>query len=231
MLTFIGVSHIDPNGRRRLDRALETTGPEIILLEVSVLSVLLRRSLGKLYRYVFSRNHLRAGVTENPEIRIIKNYLSVPYEYDAVREYCRRRGARYMLIDSSLLTMLRYPGVWRLITRKNIETAAGITDDRFAREWAVAARVFGGSDPLLAKGATPAYRPLAAALRSDRIGAWRESVLVRRVRKALARHQGKRIVCVGGWEHCVDDPDKLVLYARVDGPKQRIIAFLKRCEL
>ncbi len=226
MITFIGTSHIDPDGRENLARALKSAAPEIILLEVSMLSVILRQSLGRIYRYVFSRNFHKTGVAENRELLTIRNYLGLPCEYGTVKAYCRQSGARYRLIDSSLVTLLRYPAAWRLVKKKNIETAAGIDDDRYARERAVAARVIGGSDPLLARGDTPAFRSLSKDINTDRVSAMRESILVRRVKKALARHRGRHIAFVGGWEHCTDDPGKRVLYARIDGPKERIIIFL-----
>lgn len=226
MVTFVGTSHIDPDGHGRLARVLDTVRPEIILLEVSRLSVFFRWGPGRIYRYFFARNLRRAGVAVNRELNGIEAHLGLPYEYRAVKDYCRQSGALYRLIDSSLATLLRYPCSWRLATRKNIETAAGIDEDRFARERTIAARIFRGSDPLLASGAAPVFRPLPAAIKTERLAALREYTLYNRVQRALSRYGNRRIAYVGGWEHCTDDPEGLVLYSRIKGPKERVIIFL-----
>ena len=217
MITFLGVSHIDPDGYGPLIDALEELSPDVILLEVSVFSLLFRATLGRLYRAIFCRRVRAMNITSSPELSLTGRYLSVPWEYRAAKEWSRRRGAEIILIDVSRISFIFLLRAHRLITRRNIQTLSEIRTDRFAEERSIAASIFRG-DPVLSE-------IKAANLAKDPVLARREEILTKRILSRMKRSGEKRLVYAGGWEHCIDDAGGRTLYSKV-GTGQRRIVFL-----
>ena len=216
---FLGTSHIDPLCGERLSRALERHRPGIVLLEVSRLSILLRMTLGRVYDRALRRSMGVLGIPENAEIRYIRASLALPAEYLATRDYCRRNGARCVLIDMSLFSLARYPFSYRLVTRKNLKAVSRLNGDRFDGERRIASRIF-------VEGDDTARRARIGGFRKDPLLMRREEMLCRRTARRVAAHAGEKVAYVGGWEHLIDDPQGTTLYSRLAVPREREIVFL-----
>jgi hypothetical protein len=238
-LTFLVTSHIDPEGYRHLLDALEDLCPGIILLEVSLFSLLFRKTLGRIYRAILAHRVKTMRLVLSPELKNALNYLDVPCEYRAAREYSRKTCAKIILLDISRFSFLQLLHAHEIITRRNIETLSIINADRFAMEKALARRIFIEGDDALADVKARAFQKGGAQAFArfrqggtpgddhDRRLATRESILAERVSSRVKKYRGRRIVYIGGWEHCIDDPKKRTLYSRIDGPKERRIVFLE----
>ncbi len=217
---FIGTSHIDPDGFTNLIDALEFCRPELILLEVSRMSIILRKTYGFICRLVLNHNLKLINPEITPEIKNIKNFIGIPHEYMAARDYCRKYGVEYVLIDVSIISLARFFHAYKLVTKRNISIAADIHDDRFMQEKGIAACIMDKKDRLL-------LNMKLSQFRKDRLSMFREKLLLGRVGKYARRHIGRRIVYVGGWEHMLDDNESKLLYPAFTLPKKRMIAFMK----
>jgi len=208
-LTFIGTSHRDPGGYVRLRAALERHAPEIVLVEVSPASLALRYTLGVICRALISLRIRRMGLALNAELRSMIEYFRPAYEYLAARDYCRAHGCALRLVDVSVLSIMRFFPSMGMVRARALARSARIEADRFHGERLSAQRIFLGGDELLTG--------LRLLQFEDGTVAFRERVLARRVRKALRRSPDARIAYVGGWEHCMDDPEGRTLYAALKG--------------
>ncbi len=214
-ITFLGVSHIDPDGYVRLITALEELRAEVILLEVSPFSLLFRSTIGRLYLSIFKHRLKAMNITPSAELSIAGKYLSIPWEYHASKDWARRWGAKIILIDVSRFSFLRLLRAHELITRKNIKILSEISTDRLGEERRIAGKIFKG-DGLLAG-------IKAAGLAGDPALAEREKILAARTRSAMEKFREKRIVYVGGWEHCIEDVTGRTLYSIIGEGKRKII--------
>lgn len=219
-ITFIGTSHIDPDGYAGLMELLNSLHPEIILLEVSPLSVILRRTYGHILKLILRRNLKALKLDANPEIRNSELYLDIPYEYRAVKDYCRTGDAKYILADISFYTLRRFIHVHELVTKKNLAALSAVQEDRFLQEKSAAYSIFNKCDTVMPDIKLQQFSKDPPAIR-------REKILVKRLKKYTARYSGREIVYVGGWEHMLDDPQHRLLYSACDSVKQRIITLLK----
>jgi hypothetical protein len=218
-IIFLGTSHLDPDGFRNLYAALERHRPDLILLEVSRLSVLLRKTLGALYLKILRRNLAELRLDINPEIRQVIAYLGVPFEYAAARDYAAGCACRFKLIDVSLFTLARFAGAHALMGRENLRALSAATADRFERERQIAMRIF-------REGDISALRFSLSRRSKDLLLPVRERILSRRVNRHLRRGGGARIAYVGGWEHLVDGPGWSTVYSLAPSPKEREIVFI-----
>lgn len=218
-ILFTGTSHIDPDGYSRLSQVLERHGPGMILLEVSPMSIILRRTYGLICRTILNRNLKKLGPVLNPGIRSITGYLDIPDEYRAVRSYCSRTGAEYRLVDVSIISVARFFHAYKLVTKKNITLTAAIHDDRFMQETAIARNIFTRNDSVLLNMKLNQFR-------KDPLAVYREKILLRRVIKHVNKNSGMSIMYVGGWEHLMDLPGSGLLYSEFPGAKRRTIPFL-----
>lgn len=217
---FIGTSHIDPDGHAHLAPVLDSAGPDLVLLEVSRFSLILRRTYGAACRIILEHNIKKTGTAPSPEIRNIRNYFDIPYEYSTVRAYCTGTGAKYILVDVSIFSLARFIHAYSLVTRKNITAAAGVHEDRFILERRIAGSIFSGNDSLLRNMKLSRFR-------SDPMAMRRERIILSRVTRIANANRDKRIAWVGGWEHLLDDPCSDLLYAGFRLPGRRCIAFLE----
>lgn len=211
---FIGTSHLDPEGYGRLLRALNEYRPELILLEVSPLSIVLRKTLGIIYKKMLMRRLKRLGLAMNRELGTIADYLTPAHEYRAARDYCRNRSARLRLIDVSLFSLIGFSRAHRLIAKKNLLCASRIGEDRFEQERRIARNIFARGDETIRTMKLERFA-------GDRLLPIREGILARRVKKHIALHCGIKTAYIGGWEHLMDDSHRRVLYSRIETPKQR----------
>lgn len=226
VITFLGTSHIDPDGYRHLADAVDALRPEIILLEVSRFSLLFRKTFGRIYRALLARRVKEMRLAMSPELANAMGYLDVPCEYRAARDFSRETSAKIILVDVSRFSFLQLIQAHKIITRRNIETLSIINADRFAQERAIARRIFINGDDALAEMKARAFG-LFPGDDHDRRLAVREEILYRRVISCMNKYRDRRIVYVGGWEHCIDDPKKRTLYSRIEAPKARRIVFLE----
>ena len=218
-LTFIGTSHIDPEGYDSLYRHLCELKPELVLVEVSLYSVLFRRTAGALYRTVFDRNMKSLGLDPTPELMNARRFLDVPFEYLAARRYCRESGALLRLMDLSAFSFIRLLPAFRLVTAGNMRLIATLKADRAAQEKRLARKIFSGKDD---------FNPemMLARLSRDRLALAREKKLASRLSRALRRYGSLHIACVSGWEHLIDDSRGRTLYSMAGAGAGRIISFL-----
>lgn len=221
---FIGTSHIDPDGYARLSRVLECRRPGLVLLEVSPMSIILRRTYGLICRMILRRSLKILKPEINSEIRGIMSYLDIPYEYTAVRDYCRRSGASYRLVDVSLISLARFFHAYKLVSVKNISAAAGYHGDRFMQERGTAAAIFGRNDRLLLSMKLSQFR-------GDPLAVRREAILLRRVIRHTKRNRSRNVMYIGGWEHLMDAPGSGLLYPESGLRGKRLIIFLDNFEL
>jgi hypothetical protein len=98
-LTFVGTSHIDPDGYEALLGRLSDIRPDVVLLEVSWFSVLFRRTVARLLLKMLHMNLKSLGIPASHEINNIIMYLEMPYEYRAAMRYREETGARIHCID------------------------------------------------------------------------------------------------------------------------------------
>lgn len=211
---FIGTSHLDPKGYEHLLGVLNEYRPELVLLEVSRLSIVLRKTLGIIYTKMLMRRTKRLGLAMNRELATIVDYLSPAHEYRAARDYCRDRGARLRLVDVSLFSLIAFSRAHRLITVRNLLYASRVGKDRFEQERGIAMRIFSNNDETLREVKLRRFN-------GDRLLRIRENLITRRVKTQLARHGDAKTAYVGGWEHLMDDHLGRVLYPRIEAPKQR----------
>ncbi len=211
---FIGTSHLDPEGYGKLLGALNEYRPEIVLLEVSRLSILLRRTMGIIFKRIMMRRLKRLGLPMNRELGTIVEYLGPAYEYNAARDYCCNTGARLRLIDVSLFSLIAFSRAHRLIAGKNLRYASRVDEDRFEQERSIAKKIFSNNDETIREMKLRRFS-------GDRLLRIRENLITRRVKKRLALPGNAKTAYIGGWEHLMDDPLGRVLYPRVDAQKER----------
>lgn len=216
---FTGTSHIDPDGYNRLWHILERDKPDMILLEVSRMSIILRKTYGRVCRLILDHNIRVLSPGPCSGISNIMSYLDIPREYAAVRDYCSRRGASCRLIDVSIISLARFFHAYKLITKKNISMAAAVHEDSFRQEAVTAGNIFNKNDRLLLNMKLNQFR-------NDSLALYRERILLCRVKKQVHSNSGRKIMYVGGWEHLMDAPGSGLLYDEFSGPKRRTIAFL-----
>ncbi|HPS56867.1 MAG TPA: hypothetical protein PK514_02075 [Spirochaetota bacterium] len=218
---FIGTSHIDPAGYRHLMEILESNRPDMILLEVSPMSIILRRTYGFICRLILDHNLKGGGPGLSPEIRNIISYLDIPYEYTAARDYCMRTGAVYRLVDVSIISLARFFHAYKLVSKKNLTAAAASSNDRFSHEKGIAGNIFNKNDRFL-------LNMKLSQFSRDRLAVYRENILLRRVQRIVRKNSGRRIVYIGGWEHLMDAPGTGLLYQGFRETAGRIIAFMNQ---
>jgi hypothetical protein len=218
-LIFLGTSHIDPSGYERLQAVLQEIGPQIIILEISRFAIIFRKTLGTLYQRILIKRVKRYNLEINTEIENAISFFDIPYEYRAARRYAQAQGARVILADVSLFSFLRLSRSYQFIRRKNILSLSGLHGDRFTSERRIAERIFSRADPLM-------IRIRANGFEGDRLIELREKILTRRIHRIVSRYRNRKIACIGGWEHLIDDPDKRTLYSNYNLPKRRMIIFL-----
>lgn len=203
----------------RLYNLLEELRPDLVILEVSPMSIFLRRTYGLICRKILTRNIRAMGIKPNRELLDIEACIGLPYEYTAVRDYCRKSGAAFRLADVSIISLARYFHTYKLVTRKNILAAAEVDCGRSGQESGIAMSIFNKNDILLRNMKLSRFR-------QDRLAVYREKILLRRVRRLVRAHPGERIIYAGGWEHLLDDPENRLLYSGFPLPKKRIITFI-----
>jgi len=220
-IIFIGTSHIDPDGYVNVMDVLNSLSPELILLEVSPLSILLRRTYGQILKLILHRNIkiLKLGII--PELRNVISYLELPHEYRAVKDYCRKTGSEFILADISLFTLFRFIHAHRLVTKRNLLALSGIREDRFIQEKSAADCIFNKKDDILLNMKLHQFR-------KDNLAMRRESLLLKKLNKYADRYSDKKIVYVGGWEHLLDDPEVMTLYTSCNFSKKRQVSFLQQ---
>ncbi len=218
-LIFLGTSHIDPEGYERLRVFLQRIEPQIIILEVSGFAIAFRKTIGALYRKILLKRVKRFNLSMNAEIENAISFFDIPYEYRASKRYARAHGARVILADFSLLSLIRLVPSYQFMRKKNIRSLSEPRENRFAGERKIAKRVFADGDPLM-------IRVKASGFTGDRLLMIREKILLRRIHKIISRYRSRKIAYIGGWEHLIDDPEKRTLYSNFNLPKKREIIFL-----
>lgn len=219
-LVFLGCSHIDPEGYRNLYRALERHHPDIILLEVSLLSVILRKTLGHLYALILKYNLKSLKLDIDHEIQNILNYLTLPFEFRAVSDYCKKNKTDFHLVDVSLFTLFRFFPAYKLIRKKNLLALPKSHNNRFEQEKSIAGSIFNKND-------TVPLKMKISNFKKDKLLLYREDIIAKRIIKYAGKHRNRRIVYAGGWEHLLDDTEGKTLYSKIILPKKREIVFLK----
>lgn len=215
-IIFIGTSHIDPDGYSRLIKELNSMRPEIILLEVSHLSVILRRTYGYILGLILRHNLKVLELEINPEIRDVACYLDLPYEYRAVRDYCRSSGSEYILVDVSFYSFMRFMHAHKLVTKTNLLTLSGITGNRFIQEKAATTGIFYKKDKIMLSMKLQQFR-------KDHLSVRREKILLKRLEKYTGKYSNRKIFYVGGWEHLIYDQSHMLLYTACRSDKIRLI--------
>ncbi len=219
-LTFVGTSHIDPDGYEALLGRLSDIRPDVVLLEVSWFSVLFRRTVARLLLKMLHGNIRALGITASHEINNIILYLEMPYEYRAARNYRERTGARVHCIDIPHFSFLRLARAYRVVTKKNLLLLAALPGDRARQEKQLAKKIFSSKERHLAD-------MILSRVSKDRLAVLREQKLVKKVSRFLRKYDGRRVAYVGGWEHMIEDPQKRTLYSMLGGAGAREIVFLK----
>lgn len=218
-ILLLGTSHIDPLCGERLFLLLEKHRPDMILLEISPFSLLFRKTAGRIFRSILAGRIRSLGIPFEGEIRLLHEYFGIPAEHSAVMSYAKKTGAAVRLVDVSFFSFLRLALSFRALGRRNLENLAGKAGDRFSLEMRAADRIFNGKDSLLGELRLSGFG-------KDLLVRRREECLASRVSRYRKKHRGRRMVYVGGWEHCMDDAKGRTLYSRLPGPKGREIIFL-----
>ena len=215
-ILFCGISHGDPHCREKILAFLGEYQPEIILLEVSPFALLFRLTLGRVYLALLRRRISRLGPSSPAGLENLIRYLSLPREYRAVQEHCRKTRCRYRLVDSSLFSLLHLRKAHKILSWENLRMHREFREDPFQQERTMARRILQDGDDLLRKIKLDAFR-------RDDLLQRRERILIRRVGNELRRNPGKRLCYIGGWEHLMEDAEGCTLYSHWSRSRRRLI--------
>nr|HPJ40588.1 hypothetical protein [Spirochaetota bacterium] len=218
-LTFIGTSHGDPGGFDSLYARLRDIRPDAVLLEVSWFSLFFRKTAGAVLKRIFLRNIRSLGITMTPELHTIESFFDIPFEYRAVKQFCREEGVTYHLVDLPFISFLRLLKSHRLVYRKNLLLLSGFTGNRAQQEMSLAKRLFAEQDDCTVD-------IILSRISKDRLGVKRERKLAEKIIRYRKKYIGRSIAYIGGWEHLLEDPKQRTLYSMVPMRKQRTLAFV-----
>ena len=232
-LTLVGTIHRDPNGLPRPLATLEREDPDIITLEMSEYGVVFRERtaprlkdrlfdiLGGLHEKWGQEQDREPDKPQNPfkvgAIRAILLTLELPFEFRAVRAYCKRKRIPYRCIDLSKysrakLKMLQEGVITEDNVRKILTFVPVDTHEELRKHRLLARRLTSQNvDHLLIR-----------ACLSGKMGdgmAHRDRYMSLRIKEIL--RNDKKTLHVGGWEHMLDDPQGKTLYSLLKGLRPR----------
>lgn len=212
-LTLVGVVHHDPTLPDRLWQLLEERRPGGVSLELSTYSLRFRKDHGErlLERLAASAEAVGAEASGSGAVRAIRRQLELPYEYEVLSAWARRRGVACELVDLSRVAEDYLMHMEELTGRENIEKlidAGGREpEDEIDKQRRVAARLVKGSKPL-------EHNLWPVPLDPDTNE--REAFMERKIRRSL---EGSRApsswMHVGGWEHLLWVDGRSSLYVRL----------------
>jgi hypothetical protein len=218
-LTLIGTSHGDPGGFDSLYARLREIKPAAVLLEVSWFSIFFRKTAGALLKKIFRLNIRSLGIAMTPELHTVESFFDVPFEYRAVKQYCREEGLPYHLVDLPFISFLRLLNSHRLVYRKNLLLLSQFTANRALQEKSLAQRLFSEQDDITVD-------IILSRISRDRLGIKREQALAAQVLRYRKRYFGRSIAYIGGWEHLLEDPKQRTLFSMLPLRKTRTLAFV-----
>ena len=211
-LTLAGVVHNDPAGPDRLWKFLEDRRPAGVTLEMSLYSLRFRREhrerlAGELEA---SLERLGGGAAESPHVRAVRRAIGLPYEYEVIESWARRRDISFELVDMSRVSrehlqhldeLVSYENLAKLVKAPEVDAAA-----EAERQRRVATKLINRVKPLTKKD-----WPVPRDPEADE----RDAAMERRIRRQLERATGQHWIHVGGWEHLLWLEDRPTLFSRL----------------
>lgn len=210
-LMLAGVVHNDPHGADRLFQFLELRRPAGVTLEMSMYSLRFRRE---------HRARLEAALDATLErlpqaaalghVRAIRRTIGMPYEYEVIEQWARRRDRPFELVDIAKVSREHLAHLDELVSFENISKLVEAPDRDVTAEAEqqrkVAAKLLARSKPLTAK-----EWPVPADPDTDE----REAAMEKRIRRLLERAGDQQWIHIGGWEHLLWLEGRPTLYSRL----------------
>lgn len=99
-IVFVGTSHLDPWGRRRLSSLLSFLQPDVVAVEIDADRARRIDGWGDHYGVIMQRFHAKYPGSDATTLDwFVKNYA---YEYREGKEHCAKNDARIAYIDDAL---------------------------------------------------------------------------------------------------------------------------------
>ncbi len=209
-LILIGGVHLDPHGKARLTKALESLTPQLVSVEFSPLSLLFRRRFSSNLDGILRanvRNMARAERISSARllacepVRRIRRHLELPFEYAASLEFGKKHGVPVVCVDDSDAARSRLGLFLELVSEENIRRLRCVKDVSLDR---AVAGIYRRAARLFELGRRLPAELLCLTGESEqewlrRIRTMRRRIL--RLRSGLRSRGGGRLVHVGGWLH------------------------------
>lgn len=211
-LTLAGVVHHDPSLPDRLWRLLEDRRPAGVSLEMSPYSLRFRRDHAQRLAAQLDAAAAELGpeTESSGHVRAIRRAIGLPFEYEAVSSWARRRGLRVELIDLSRVSKGYLEHLDELVSAKNLRALIAKGDKDPDAEIDEQRRVA----QKLVKGAKPLERKTwPVPVDPDTVE--REAHMERQLRRRLEGGRATSWVHVGGWEHLLWVEGRPSLFARL----------------
>jgi len=196
---LVGVVHGDPEGYEKVLRLLETIRPQAVSVEISAYSwnYRQRREVSWQGRFHQGLRSLPRRQREHPALRPVAAQLAMPFEVRAAAAYARQCGITWEAVDINAIAREHLPLYGKdLLSPKNLAYLASTPE----ADWkeAIRGQYQRARRAMDARGA--GEKGLAVTAASPQ-ATMREKVLARRIR-SLAK-KCRRVVHLGGWEHCL----------------------------
>lgn len=211
-LTLAGVVHQDPSGPDRLWKFLEDRRPAGVTLEMSMYSLRFRRENRERLAAALDASLARLDekAAESGHVRAIRRAIGMPYEYEVLEQWTRRREVSFELVDVSHVARELLAHLDELVSYENLvkllATPEPDSAEEAERQRRVATKLIGRAKPL-----TPKDWPVPADPAADE----REAAMERRIRRHIERADGQHWIHVGGWEHLLWLEGRPSLFSRL----------------
>jgi hypothetical protein len=215
-LTLLGTIHRDPQGLTRLKQALNGLNPRVITLEFSTyglkyrlekkssLSHCLLRGLHELHGADCLRLGALKKLLRTTGIGGIRALLDLPFEYKGASFYSRHNAIPLYCVDISSYSRQLLSDLGELLEPENLKKVIAFETSQLQE---TVTREYKQVENILLKWrASSPWMPLIPA---DEILERRERLMASRIKKIAARHAGRHIVHIGGWQHLAAQPRTL----------------------
>ncbi len=206
-ILFVGTVHSDPRGCRKSLAVLERVRPDLILVELSPYGYRYRQTKRRQLHGTFRRNLKKAaqrhGISpaqalKHPQIVLVHNQISMPFEYRAAARYSRQRNVPLALVDSSDFSRERIAGWDELLSPGNLETLLSLPAERTSTT-----ALYELAGKAISASSEPACQFPAAGRVHGAEEAWaaRERYLAAAIRHKVAQFHPRQPLYLGGWWH------------------------------
>ena len=190
---MLGVIHRDKEGAALLSRWLDYLKPDVITLEFSRYGMMFRKTHGAALRARLDALVARMAIEADPPrpaaVKVLYDYIDLPYEYTKTSQHADRSGIPLYLLDLDFFSYVNLRTMDELMDEKNLRTwfgGHGGEENEIAKQRALARLFFD-------KGIR-AFPYTNEMLTRDRH-------VKKKLELLTSRYQGKRLLHVCGWQH------------------------------